>query len=211
MAEIVSANPTAGGPFHWAATLASPRRSAMFAYITGWINLAGQVAITTGVSFGCAQLIAVLVSTNQPDFNPTPGNTLGIYAAILLSQGLLNQYGIGQTLTTLNRFSISLHSLGIGALAIALLAKAPTHQPSSFVFATFYDGTGADGIGWSMRASPAYVAVTGILLSQYTVTGYDSAAHLAEETMDASTNAPRGIIMSVAVSARWVRNYCGQF
>jgi len=68
----------------------------------------------------------------------------------------------------LNNTSIALHSLGVTAIAIAVLAKAPTHQSAKFVFATFNDGTGDPG--WSVRASPAYVAVCGILMSQYTLT-----------------------------------------
>lgn len=48
---------------------------------------------------------------------------------------------------------------------------APTHQSAKFVFSTFNDGTGADGPGWSVRASPAYVAAIGVLMSQYTITG----------------------------------------
>lgn len=79
----------------------------------------------------------------------------------------------------------------MACFAIAILAKAPTHQSAKFVFATFYDGTGADTenpVGWSMRASPAYgnlkysqrfpvvltlhlVAICGVLMSQYTITG----------------------------------------
>jgi amino acid transporter len=36
MAEIVSAIPTAGGPYYWAAILAPPKHSAYAAWITGW-------------------------------------------------------------------------------------------------------------------------------------------------------------------------------
>lgn len=53
----------------------------------------------------------------------------------------------------------------------AILAAAPSHQSGHFVFSTFIDGTGVDGVGWSERASPAYVAVIGILMAQYTLTG----------------------------------------
>ncbi len=61
--------------------------------------------------------------------------------------------------------------MGTTALVIAILAAAPTHQSGHFVFSTFIDGTGIDGVGWSERASPAYVAVIGILMAQYTLTG----------------------------------------
>ena len=93
------------------------------------------------------------------------------------------------------------HSLGVGSLAIAVLAKAPTHQSARFVFATFYDGTGTNGIGWSMRASPAYVAACGVLMAQYTLTGFDASAHLSEETQNAAWSAPLGVITSIGCSS----------
>ena len=40
----------------------------------------------------------------------------------------------------------------------------------------------------------------GLLMAQYTYTGYDASAHVAEETHDAARAAPRGIVMSVVVS-----------
>lgn len=64
----------------------------------------------------------------------------------------------------------------------------------------FNDGTG-DPDGWSSRTSPAYVACIGILLSQYTITGFDASAHLSEETHRASWSAPIGVLTSILVSA----------
>ena len=40
----------------------------------------------------------------------------------------------------------------------------------------------------------------GLLMAQYTYTGYDASAHVAEETKSAATSAPKGIVMSVLVS-----------
>jgi len=71
----------------------------------------------------------------------------------------------------LNTVSVWWHAVGTTSLVIAILAAAPKHQSGKFVFRTFIDGTGIDGVGWSQRASPAYVAVIGILLAQYTLTG----------------------------------------
>ena len=101
-------------------------------------------------------------------YAPSPGKTIGIYAALLVSHGAVNSFGV-HILRFLNNTSIVLHSVGSACFAIAVLAKAPTHQSAKFVFATFYDGTGDPG--WSARASPAYVAVCGVLMSQYTITG----------------------------------------
>jgi amino acid transporter len=160
-------------------------------------NLLGQVAVTTGISFGLAGLIST-TATVKSDYTPTAGKTIGIYAAVLISHGVVNTFGV-HVLRYLNNTSIALHSLGITSFAIAVLAKAPTHQSAKFVFATFYDGTGDPG--WSVRASPAYVAACGALMSQYTLTGFDASAHLSEETRKASWSAPIGVVSSVGFSA----------
>ncbi|RAO71161.1 uncharacterized protein BHQ10_007173 [Talaromyces amestolkiae] len=191
MAEIVSAIPTSGGPYFWAAILAPQKYSAFFSWLTGWFNFVGQFAVTTGISFGCAGLIAT-AATIKTDFVPTAGNTIGIYAAILVSHALVNTFGV-HVLRYLNVTSIILHSLGVASLAIAVVAKAPTHQTGAEVFQHFYDGTGNPG--WSVRASPAYVAICGILLR------FDASAHLSEETHRADWNAPIGVLMSIGVSA----------
>lgn len=164
---------------------------------TSRFNFLGQVAVTTGISFGLAGLIST-TATVKSSYEPTAARTIGIYAAVLVSHGIVNTFGV-HVLRYLNNTSIALHSLGVTAIAIAVLAKAPTHQSAKFVFATFYDGTGDPG--WSVRASPAYVAACGALMSQYTLTGFDASAHLSEETRNASWSAPIGVISSVGFSS----------
>ena len=115
-------------------------------------NLLGQVAVTTGITFGGANLISI-TATIGTSYKPSAARTLGIYAALLVSHGMVNSFGV-HTLRFFNNLSVILHSLGVTAFAVAVLAKAPTHQSAKFVFATFNDGTGDPG--WSIRASPAY-------------------------------------------------------
>ena len=45
-----------------------------------------------------------------------------------------------------------------------------------------------------------YVFGLGLLMSQYTITGFDASAHMAEETHAASRMAAVGMYMSVVVS-----------
>jgi amino acid transporter len=72
------------------------------------------------------------------------------------------------------------------------------HQSASFVFGHFVNNT-----GWG---STLYVVLLGLLLAQYTFTGFDASAHMTEETRSADTAGPRGIVMSIVVSlvAGWV-------
>ncbi len=120
---------------------------------------------------------------------------------VLLSHVLINLFSV-RTLRYMIYTSIVLNTVGVSCLAIAVLAKAPTHSSANFVFSTFHDGTGVMGQeGWSIRASPAYVAVVGVLMSQYTILGFDASAHLCEETRKAVRDAPLGLLSSIAGSS----------
>lgn len=123
------------------------------------------LTFSSGISFGLAGLIST-TATVANNYTPTPGKTIAIYLAILLSHVFVNAFGV-KTLRYLNNTSIFLHCFGIFALSIAVVAKAPTHRSAKEVFAFFYDGTGVGGPGWSERASPSYVAIIGILMAQY--------------------------------------------
>ncbi|KAJ8091672.1 polyamine transporter tpo5 [Marasmius tenuissimus] len=195
MAEICSAHPTSGGPYFWAAMLSPAESAAITSWITGWFNLLGQVAVTTGISFGCATFLST-VCTFKTGFVPNEKTQIGVYAAVLFTQGMINTFGV-RILHVLNNISVWWHAVGTFSLVVAILAKAPTHQSAHFVFQTFIDGTG----GWAERASPAYVAVIGILISQYTLTGFDASAHMTEETRNAAMSGSLGIIMAIGVSA----------
>src|SRR6184192_15385 len=50
MAEIASAYPTAGGLYFWAFRLGGRR----WAWVTAWLNMIGQVAITAGINIAAA-------------------------------------------------------------------------------------------------------------------------------------------------------------
>src|SRR5207245_10373039 len=60
--------------------------------------------------------------------------------------------------------------------------------------------------GFGFGGAPIYVFLLGLLLAQYTFTGYDASAHMTEETRDAAVAGPRGIVMSIVVSliAGWI-------
>ncbi len=120
---------------------------------------------------------------------------------MLASHIVINLFSV-RTLRYMIYTSILLNTLGVCCLAITVLAKAPTLQSAGFVFSTFYDGTGILGHeGWSLRASPAYVAATGVLMSQYTILGFDASAHLCEETRKAVRDAPLGLLSAIGASS----------
>ncbi|MEY9844682.1 amino acid permease (GABA permease) [Streptacidiphilus sp. BW17] len=195
MAEVCSSYPTAGGLYYWAAKL-SPHSGPVFSWFTGWFNFLGQVAVTAGIDFGAAQFINALLDL-QGWFSATQGHTVLIFGLVLLLHGALNTFGV-RLVALLNNVSVWWHVLGV-VVIVAVLGIVPSkHEPASFVFGHFVNTT-----GWG---SSLYVAALGLLLAQYTFTGYDASAHMTEETRDAARTGPRGIIISILVSlvAGWV-------
>ncbi|WP_236046167.1 amino acid permease [Streptacidiphilus fuscans] len=195
MAEVCSSYPTAGGLYYWAAKL-SPRNGPLFSWFTGWFNFLGQVAVTAGIDFGAAQFINALLDL-QGWFSATQAHTVIIFGLILLLHGALNTFGV-RLVAMLNNVSVWWHVLGV-VVIVAVLGIVPSkHESAGFVFGHFVNTT-----GWG---SSLYVAALGLLLAQYTFTGYDASAHMTEETRDAARTGPRGIIISILVSlvAGWV-------
>ncbi|MCX6372064.1 MAG: amino acid permease [Actinobacteria bacterium] len=199
MAEICSAYPTAGGLYYWAAKLAPGNSAPVWSWFTGWFNLLGQVAVTAGISFGCAYSVSAFLGELTGDsFWVERTTIIGILAVILFIQGLLNTFGI-RLVALLNDVSVYWHLIGVAVIFLILFwaPEAGTHQSASFVF-------GSEGWntfkGLSGFTAPLYIFLIGMLNAQYTFTGYDASAHVSEETIQANVQAAKGIVRSIWVS-----------
>ena len=189
MAEVCSSYPTAGGLYYWAAKLAKKNGPA-WSWFTGWFNFLGQVAVTAGIDFGAAFFVNAFLNL-QWGVSTAHWVTILIFAIVLAVHGLLNQFGI-RLVALLNDISVWWHVIGVLVIVAVLVFTPAKHQSAGFVFGHFVNNT-----GWG---SGLYVVLLGLLLAQYTFTGYDASAHMTEETRDAATAGPRGIVMSIIVS-----------
>ncbi|CAN1132727.1 Amino-acid permease BAT1 homolog [Linum perenne] len=84
----------------------------------------------------------------------------------------------------------------IGGLVIVILLPlvATTTQSASYVFTHFEVGSGTTGV-----SSMPYAVILSFLVSQYSLYGYDTAAHLTEETKGADKNGPIAILSSIGI------------
>jgi amino acid permease (GABA permease) len=195
MAEVCSSFPTAGGLYYWSAKLAK-RNGPLASWFTGWFNFLGQVAITAGIDFGAAFFINAFLNL-QWGVSTAHSVTILIFAIVLLVHGLLNQFGI-RLVALLNDVSVWWHITGV-LIIVSVLTFVPSHHASAkYVFTHTFNDTGFHSI--------FYVLLLGLLLAQYTFTGYDASAHMTEETHSAARSGPRGIVMSILVSlfAGWL-------
>ncbi|XP_008339622.1 amino-acid permease BAT1 homolog isoform X2 [Malus domestica] len=199
MAEICSAFPTSGGLYFWSAKLAGKRWGAFASWLTGWFNIVGQWAVTTSVDFSLAQLINVIVLLSTRGGNGGDGTsinkygTIGIHAGILFLHALINSLPISY-LSLFGQVAAAWNVAGVFLLMILIPCVATERASAKFVFTHFNTDNG-EGI-----SNKFHIFVLGLLLSQYTITGYDASAHMTEETKNADTNGPKGIISSIVIS-----------
>lgn len=189
MAEVCSRYPTAGGLYFWAGRLAK-RNKKVWAWYVGWFNILGEVAVTAAIDFGAATTMMAFASLTF-GVVPTALNTFVLFIVLIVIHGLLNTFNVS-LVSLLCSISAWWHIVGVLIIVGALWIMPTSHQSFSWTMTAFHNGT-----GWSFAP---YVFLMGLLMAQYTYTGYDASAHVAEETKGASMAAPRGIVMSVLVS-----------
>jgi amino acid transporter len=206
MAEVCSSYPTAGGLYYWSAKLA-PKNGPAWAWFTGWFNFLGQVAVTAGIDFGFAAFFSALLNIGF-DIQPTKTSLIITYTVVLAVHGLMNTFGI-KLVALLNDVSVWWHVAGVLVIFAILFIVPDRHTSWSTIFsfsatpkgpdevAGFINGTGfTDGL----FGTTLYVFLIGMLLAQYTLTGYDASAHMTEETERADVAGPRGVYRSVVIS-----------
>jgi amino acid transporter len=192
MAEVCSAYPTAGALYWWAAALAKRNKPA-WAWFVGWFNFMGEVAVTAAIDFGAAITTSAFLGLTF-DMEVTKLRTFLIFLVIIVVHGLLNTFGVN-LVRLLSDVSAWWHLVGV-AFIVVVLAFVPDHHTS--VHDVFFQVK--NETGFSFAGAGFYAVLLGLLMAQYTYTGYDASAHVAEETHDASRAAPRGIVLSVVVS-----------
>ncbi|WP_232666378.1 amino acid permease [Pseudonocardia sp. TRM90224] len=192
MGEIASAMPTAGALYFWASKLGGPA----WGWFTGWFNLVGQIAVTAAIDYGAALFTTALLNLLFPTLvspasdYPTVFATFTVIVILHIALNLANV----NLLAKLNTISAWWHMIGVAIIVVILFAVPDSHQSAGFVFGEWINNSGfADG-------AVIYIFGLGLLMAQYTVTGYDASAHMSEETRQASRTAAIGMVMAVVAS-----------
>jgi amino acid transporter len=216
MAEIASAYPTAGGLYYWSSRM----KNKDWGWWTAWFNLAGQIAIVAGIDFAAASFVnSSIVAPMLSNFGIAYGNGSAIFGSSLMSgqlltmavllgiQLVLNVAGI-KIVAKLNDASVWWH-IGtvvviVGALFLITSGKAHA-DISPFAVGPLDTTGGASPFGFNLGPAIGYAVPIAFLFSllqaQWTYTGYDASAHVAEETVGARLSSAWGVFISVAVSA----------
>jgi amino acid transporter len=195
------------------------------------LNLIGQITITAGINIGAAAYLTGLVmnalqispGAALPIIGPVNGWNFWLLVMVLLMipQVLINIGGV-RMVARLGDFSVVWHIGGVILLALLLTFFGRYHNGWTFLLSRTHPVSPASGVATFaigpfvvpslMMRVPGMAALygsgvyafgfmLGLLQAQWTYTGYDASAHLAEETRLARMNSAWGIFLSVAVSA----------
>lgn len=222
MAEIASAYPTAGGLYYWA----SKMKSKNWGWWTAWFNLIGQFAIVAGINFAAAAFLnATIITPLLANIGVVYDNTTVILGAgttailtgQLLTMGLLMLVQLGMNIaginlvSLLNQISVWWHIvIVVAVVALIFLANKPDLSGLHLFKVEPLDQGGSwnNNLGFvNLQYGPAtsYPLVLAFMFSllqaNWTYTGYDASAHVAEETVGARVSSAWGVFISVAVSA----------
>lgn len=197
-AELASHFPVAGSVYQWSKRLSNRT----LGWFTGWFYFWAQVVTVSAVAVIVAFVVDGLHGSlvgNVGDVafldTPSPGGFTTMFTLIaigtLVITTLINAFGV-RLLAILNNIGVATEILGMFVFAVLLLVFANV-QPVSVL--TSFEGSEAAQNG----NIPATFAL-GFFMAAFIVYGFDTAGTFGEETLDATRQAPRGVLSSILIS-----------
>lgn len=198
MAEICSSFPTTGSLYFWAAHLAGPKWGPFASWCCAWLETIGLIAgIGTQAYAGSQTLQSIILlctGTNKDGGYLAPKWLfLCMYIGLTIIWAFLNTFAL-EVIAFIDIISIWWQVIGGSVIVIMLPLVALTTQSASYVFTNFEVAPESTGI-----SSKPYAVILSFLVSQYSLYGYDAAAHLTEETRGADKNGPIAILSSIGI------------
>ncbi|GAB4855710.1 hypothetical protein Ancab_024353 [Ancistrocladus abbreviatus] len=189
---------TTGSLYFWAAHLAGPRWGPFASWCCAWLETIGLVAGIGAQAYAGSEVLQIIVllctGTNKGGGYFAPKWLfLCMYIGLTVIWAVLNTFAL-EVIALLDIVSIWWQVIGGTVIVIMLPLVALTTQPASFVFTHFEMASAMTGI-----SSKVYAVILSLLDSQYSLYGYDAAAHLAEETKGSDKNGPIAILSSIGI------------
>lgn len=163
LAEFLSAYPTAGGQYHWAAIVCPKRWSRGVSYVTGWINVCGWVALSATGGLLASAFIFNIISLLHPQWEPQSWVQFLLFLAVTLI-GLLVNVFLTKILPHITQAALIWSVTGFVVISIVVLSCAsPNYQSASFVYGGFENSVQwPDGLAWMLGLLQGAFSLTGM-------------------------------------------------
>ncbi|AQZ17410.1 (ZYRO0B15048g) [Zygosaccharomyces parabailii] len=198
MAENSSAIPTAGGLYYWTYYYAPVGYKEVLSFIIGCTNSLALTAACCSISYGFAEeVLSAVILSKDGDFTVTNGKLYGIFAAVVIMEGLCTclASGVVAKLQSLSIYSnLFIIILLFIALPIGTKVNRGGFNDGAFIFGKYHNYSDWND-GWQF-------CLAGFMPAVWTIGGFDSCVHQSEEAKDAKKSVPLGIIGSIG--ACWI-------
>jgi amino acid transporter len=188
-AELSSHFPVAGSIYQWSKRLSNKT----LGWFTGWIYFWAGVVTVTAVAATVPLVLSSIMGFDLASDSPLGFLDMWQFVglAALLITTLINIEGV-RLLALLNNIGVAAEILGMVVFALILLFFA-NHQSPAILFDTSYTND---------LAGDGYLPVflVGMFMALFVVYGFDTAGTFGEETVDASRQAPRGVLSAIWLS-----------
>jgi len=188
-AELASHFPVAGSIYQWSKRLSNRT----LGWFTGWIYFWAGVVTVTAVAATVPLVLSTILGFDLASASPVPGLDMWQFVGLLtlVTTTLINSIGV-RLLAIINNIGVGAEIIGMLFFALILLFFA-NHQPVSILFDTSYTSSLAGG-----NYFPVFLV--GAFMALFVVYGFDTAGTFGEETLDASRQAPRGVLSAIWLS-----------
>lgn len=176
VAELISAYPLAGGAYQ----IINRITSRALAWQVGWWLAIGLLLAVSAEAVGIVVYIGPWLGIATADFTQTT-IIAGVVIALITA---INIVGI-RFASVINNVGVLAELFGLSTVIVLLLFHG-LHQSPSFLFE--HGGTDANGL--------LVPFLTVLLMPVFIIGSFDSTGHVGEETKDAATTAPRGVLIA---------------
>jgi amino acid transporter len=188
-AELSSHFPVAGSIYQWSKRLSNKT----LGWFTGWIYFWAGVVTVTAVAATVPLVLSTIMGFDLASASPIPGLDMWQFVGLtaLLTTTLINIEGV-RLLALINNIGVAAEVLGMVVFALILLFFA-NHQSPAILFDTSYTASLSD-------SGYLPIFLVGMFMALFVVYGFDTAGTFGEETVDASRQAPRGVLSAIWLS-----------
>lgn len=195
MAEVSSAFPTSGGLYYATAMLSPPKYKALFSWIVGWSNYFVQVTGAPSVAYGGASMILSCKQIVDASYVYQNWHCYLLTVALCFAAAIIASLPTSW-IAKINSFSTILNLVFLFISFVIILGGnnrveqgLPKFNSNSVAWGIDNQTEWPDGICILMT----FMAVI------WTMSGFDSPFHLAEECSNAQIATPRAIVLTASV------------
>lgn len=195
LAEVASAFPVSSGTPYAVSQLSPPKYQALLTWLTCWSNWLCQITAAPAVNYSGASMMLALRSYNDPGYESSHWQVYLLTTGIMVSHACISSFPT-KWLAQFNTMGTSCNIVFLVIVFVMILAGNDRVNLNENITTKF----NSNSIAWSLTNYTDFPSGIAMLISFlgviWSMSGYDSPFHLAEECSNAATAAPKAIVLT---------------